>query len=110
MTVKYIRSGGAPMIECQECNEVFPNMITWRHLKKCCGLTTKEYKAKHGEKSLVSPEYAKRLSEQSKEVQNRPEVKAATSAASKRNWSDPKFKEQMSATQKEAQNRPKTKE
>ena len=48
------------MITCLECNKRL-NIITAQHLKKCCGLTIREYRMKHNNASLVSPEFESTL-------------------------------------------------
>jgi len=42
------------MIKCLECNKELKE-ITNTHLKKCCGLTTYQYKEKHTDAILVQP-------------------------------------------------------
>ena len=43
-------------IKCQECGQEFARLITSTHLKRH-GMTTAQYRAKHGDDSLASPEY-----------------------------------------------------
>jgi hypothetical protein len=51
-------------IQCQICNQEFPNQITWSHLKTH-SITTAQYKQRYGAKSMASDEYRAMRSQQS---------------------------------------------
>lgn len=72
-------------------------MLTWRHLRACCGLTSAQYKVRYGELALVSPEYRARLSVRSKEAANHPERIAASRQRMKRRWKQPGYAEKQAA-------------
>lgn len=44
------------MIKCKICDEIFENIISWKHLKRH-DMTTSDYKTQFGEDSLSSDEY-----------------------------------------------------